>query len=109
MKNKKQYRTDINDGEAHSKFERWVADSGQREKATFLSNEEGMDELFSNIGPDFKSPQKKWLVSLWSLFHDAHVNKRRWDPAANATYDHATRDGRLTFETLLAAMGSIPQ
>jgi len=77
-------------------------------KSIFLSNEEGTDGIFSNIGSGFNPLKMDWLVPLWTLFHDAHVNKRRWN-AADATYDHATCGGRLTFETFMAAMGATPR
>jgi hypothetical protein len=104
LKNGMQYRT----GKAHPQYEGWVAD-GLKSKSHFLSNEEGMHDIFSNIGPDFKSLETEWLVPLWTLFHNAHVNKRRWNPSADADYDHATCDGRLTFETFMDAMGVTPR
>jgi hypothetical protein len=63
---------------------------------------------FSNIGPGFKSLETEWLVPLWNLFHDAHINMRRWNPA-DATYDYSTCGSRLTFETFMATMGAIPR
>jgi hypothetical protein len=38
-----------------------------------------------------------------------YVNKPRWNPAADATYDYATCDGKLTFETFMGAMGATPR
>jgi len=84
-------------------------DDGLDKKFAFLSNEVGMDAIFSNIGPDFEALKTEWLVPLWTLFHDAHVNKRRWNPSADANYDHATCGGRLTFETFMAAMKATPR
>ncbi|KIK04992.1 hypothetical protein K443DRAFT_4177 [Laccaria amethystina LaAM-08-1] len=104
LKKGEQYRT----GKAHPRFEGWVAD-GLDKKFAFLSNEVAMDAIFSNIGPGFESLKTEWLVPLWKLFHDAHVNKRRWNPSADANYDHATCDGRLTFETFMGAMGATPR
>lgn len=98
----------INRGKPHPRFEAWIAD-GLDKKFAFLSNVLGRNAVFSNIGPDFESLKKEWLVPLWTLFHDVHVNKRPWDPPADATYDHATCDGRLTFETFMAAMGATPR
>jgi len=100
-----QYR---NRGMAHPQFEGWVSDS-RGKKFIFLSSEEGMDEIFSNIGPGFESLKTEWLVPLWTLFHDVYVNKPRWNSGADATYDYATCDGKLTFETFMAAMGATPR
>ena len=65
-----------------------------------------MDAIFLNIRQDFKSHQREWLEPLWTLFHDVYVNKPRWNPAADATYDYATCDGKLNFETFMAALGA---
>ena len=100
-----QYRTG---GKAHPRFEAWMAD-GLDKKSAFLSNKVGMDAIFSNIGPGFKSLKTEWLVPLWTLFHDVYVNKPKWNPAADATYDYATCDGKLTSETFMAAPGATPR
>jgi hypothetical protein len=66
--------------------------------------------IFKLVGREFQEVLTQWISPLYDLFR-AGLESIPWDPSHPefSTYDHATCNGRITFETFMAAIGIKPR
>jgi len=108
LENEEQNRTKINSGKIHPELSQWMGEHRESYKVMFLLDDDKKDSIFSHIGKEFKDVKEEWLEPLWNLFNNAYSKKLKWNPH-DTTHDYATYDGKLTFETFMAAMGVTPR
>jgi len=67
------------------------------------------NELTELMGEEFHEIKTKWISSPHGLFYTAFRSIPRPRNPEFSMYNHATCNGRITFETFMAAIGIKPR